>query len=640
MKKFKAILFPLLAAFTLATSVSCNNSDNTATETETQNIKFTITTKNSDLFAGSATELNGVTYDAGTTVRLVATASFGYSFLGWYDGDTQITSETEYLLKLESNLELTAKWKKEFQTYALNTINTNSNAGDITVHEDSRIKENTNVTLKANPKESYKFIGWYEGDTLLSQDRIYTFTMNHNTVIQAKWESLSAFIINTINDNPESGDITSFTNQKYYDGDLVVLNAEAKDGYIFIGWYIDDILLNKSTSYSFKIYSDITLTAKWAKTYEFSTVNEDANCGTITAFTNEIFKENDEITVEATPATGYVFAGWYSQDTVVSTSPTFKFNINADLTLTAKWATSVTLTTISDNNNGYVTPYSNKSFEIGSSVTLEASGYPGYLFDGWYSKDTLVSNSATYTFTIDSNLELTAKWKVNSNIAYRQDQFTFDNDSLTYMTGIIDSNVTEIVIPEGTEGFYDDVFNFENNITSVTFPNTLEWSGGDTFAKNGEIDFYYDGDWFTFNKLERANADGMPYNHSGGNIYFLDENGSILHNGKRYSLQKDIILPEGINNLICGIFRGFNRVESLYIPASVTEFNGGWQFFNSSFKKIYYGGTQEAWNSINKNEEDSNKALKDMTIYFYSEDTPSTDGNYWHYVDGVITIWE
>ena len=712
MKKSKAILFPLLAAFTIATSVGCNNSDNNVTET--QNTQFTITTKNSDLFAGSATELNGVTYDAGTTVRLVATASFGYSFLGWYDGDTLLTSETEYLLKLESNLELTAKWKMEFQTYALNTINMNSNAGDITVHEDSRIRENTNVTLRATPKESYKFIGWYEGDTLLSQDTTYTFTMNHNTVIQAKWESLSTFIINTINDNPEFGDITSFTNQKYYDGDLVVLNAEAKDGYTFIGWFIDDILINKSPSYSFKIYSDLTLTAKWAKTFVLSTVNEDTNCGTITTFTNQTFNENDEVTLEASPQTGYCFIGWYNGDTLVSssstytfnidsdltltakwaktfilstvnedtncgtittftnqtfnendevtleaspqtgycfigwyngdtlvsTSPTFKFNINADLTLTAKWATSCTLTTVSEDNHGYVTPYSNKSFEIGSSVTLEASGYPGYLFDGWYSKDTLVSNSATYTFTIDSNLELTAKWKVNSNIAYRQDQFTFENDSLTFMTGIIDSNVTEIVIPEGTIGFYDDVFNFENNITSVTFPNTLEWSGGDTFAKNGEIDFYYDGDWFTFNKLERANADGMPYNHSGGNIYFLDENGSILHNGKRYSLQKDIILPEGINNLICGIFRGFNRVESLYIPASVTEFNGGFQFFNSSFKKIYYGGTQEAWNNINKDEENSNKALKDMTIYFYSEDTPSTDGNYWHYVDGIITIWE
>ena len=564
MKKSKVILFPLLAAFTIVTSISCNNSDNNVIET--QQTRFTITTKNSDLFAGSATELNGVKYDEGATVRLIATANYGYSFLGWYDGNTLITAETEYLLKLESNLELTAKWKKEFQTYALNTINTNSNAGNITVHEDSRIKENTNVTLRAIPKENYKFIGWYEGDTLLSQDSTYTFVIDHNTVIQAKWETLSTFIINTINDNPLAGTITSFTNQ--------------------------------------------------------------------------IFKKSDEITLEALPATGYVFDGWYNGDTLVSTFATYKFYPDSDLTLTAKWATSCTLTTISDNNNGYVTPYSNKSFEIGSSVTLEASGYPGYLFNGWYNGDTLVSDSSTYTFTIDSNLELTAKWKVNSNIAYRQDQFTFENDSYQSMTGIIDKNVTEIVIPEGTEGVFEDVFNYENNITSVTFPKTLEWLAGDTFAKNGEIDFYYDGDWFTFNNIYRSNADDMPYNHGGGNIYFLDENGSVLHNGKRYSLQKDIILPEGINNLVSGLFRGFNKVESLYIPASVTAFNGGWQFFNSSFKKIYYGGTQEAWNNINKDEENSNKALKDMTIYFYSEDTPSTDGNYWHYVDGIITIWE
>jgi hypothetical protein len=27
-------------------------------------------------------------------------------------------------------------------------------------------------------------------------------------------------------------------------------------------------------------------------------------------------------------------------------------------------------------------------------------------------------------------------------------------------------------------------------------------------------------------------------------------------------------------------------------------------------------------------------------IYLYSETAPSNEGNYWHYVDGNITIWE
>ena len=25
--------------------------------------------------------------------------------------------------------------------------------------------------------------------------------------------------------------------------------------------------------------------------------------------------------------------------------------------------------------------------------------------------------------------------------------------------------------------------------------------------------------------------------------------------------------------------------------------------------------------------------------YYYSETPPTGDGNYWHYVDGVVTVW-
>lgn len=34
--------------------------------------------------------------------------------------------------------------------------------------------------------------------------------------------------------------------------------------------------------------------------------------------------------------------------------------------------------------------------------------------------------------------------------------------------------------------------------------------------------------------------------------------------------------------------------------------------------------------------------LIDATRYYYSQTEPALDdeGNYWHYVDGVITIWE
>ena len=34
-----------------------------------------------------------------------------------------------------------------------------------------------------------------------------------------------------------------------------------------------------------------------------------------------------------------------------------------------------------------------------------------------------------------------------------------------------------------------------------------------------------------------------------------------------------------------------------------------------------------------------NEYFESATKYFYSEEAPTEEGNYWHYVDGVETIW-
>ena len=30
---------------------------------------------------------------------------------------------------------------------------------------------------------------------------------------------------------------------------------------------------------------------------------------------------------------------------------------------------------------------------------------------------------------------------------------------------------------------------------------------------------------------------------------------------------------------------------------------------------------------------------KNLTVYYLSENAPETEGNFWHYVDGVPTVW-
>ncbi len=83
-------------------------------------------------------------------------------------------------------------------------------------------------------------------------------------------------------------------------------------------------------------------------------------------------------------------------------------------------------------------------------------------------------------------------------------------------------------------------------------------------------------------------------------------------------------------------------LESITIPSSVTSicnyaFNGC-----AHLTSIYYEGTAEQWNEISIGDSNS---LADATCYYYSETNPFegagavTEGNYWHYVDGVPTVW-
>ena len=79
---------------------------------------------------------------------------------------------------------------------------------------------------------------------------------------------------------------------------------------------------------------------------------------------------------------------------------------------------------------------------------------------------------------------------------------------------------------------------------------------------------------------------------------------------------------------------------SVTIPGSVTSI--GERAFDCciSLTKVYYKGTAEEWNNISiNNEGDYNNYLINAARYYYSEIQPTASGNYWHYVDGVITEW-
>lgn len=117
-----------------------------------------------------------------------------------------------------------------------------------------------------------------------------------------------------------------------------------------------------------------------------------------------------------------------------------------------------------------------------------------------------------------------------------------------------------------------------------------------------------------------------------------------LHAGKNSQLK--VIRNESFLNC--------TNLKSVVLPKSMILIEGYSFYGCNKIEKVFYGGTMANWNSFltikeEKVDEDTtiikglvsggNESLLNATIYFYSASKPSSNGNYWHYVNDVPTPW-
>ncbi|MBO5714371.1 MAG: hypothetical protein J6R83_02985, partial [Clostridia bacterium] len=125
MKKFKALLMALVSVTCLAiTLTACGQNPPPAEPPAPEQYSFTFTSEDTvkgtvSAKTSSNTTINsGDKVDKGTQVTLTATANLGYSFDGWYVLTTKVSSQTEYVITINGDTTVTAKFS--VNTYALN----------------------------------------------------------------------------------------------------------------------------------------------------------------------------------------------------------------------------------------------------------------------------------------------------------------------------------------------------------------------------------------------------------------------------------------------------------------------------------------------------------------------------------------
>ena len=219
----------------------------------------------------------------------------GYTFIGWYNGESEWNFETP----VTENLTLTAKWQLNRYTITFDT------AGGSEVAPITQDYGTTITPPAAPPRTGYTFAGW---------DREIPTTMPaEDMTITARW-TVNQY---TITFKPENGGQDIVIKQDY--GTAITAPANpTKTGYTFAGW--------DKTIPSTMPAGDMAITARW-QVNQYTITFKPENGG------QDIVIKQDygtAITAPANPTkTGYTFAGW--DKTIPSTMPA------GDMAITARW---------------------------------------------------------------------------------------------------------------------------------------------------------------------------------------------------------------------------------------------------------------------------------------------------------------
>jgi hypothetical protein len=121
------------------------------------------------------------------------------------------------------------------------------------------------------------------------------------------------------------------------------------------------------------------------------------------------YDEGTEVTITATPAEGYEFAGWEGND---STEASLTVTLGANTTLNALFEAVVQYTVNINSDEGGSVSIESGLFTEGAELTIVATADEGYEFLGWYGygQDDIFGYDSTLSLIINGNEEINARF--------------------------------------------------------------------------------------------------------------------------------------------------------------------------------------------------------------------------------------
>lgn len=307
------------------------------------------------------------TVEWGTLATLTAKANANYEFKGWFTdpqcsikadskilNNCQYTDKTVETVAIKNDLTLYAKFSdvssRQVTANAVFGGNIVDTAGTVKAGNSQEgatstavVTNGDSVTLVANTKLNYEFMGWYSNrectNSVASEQQLVLTNVDADCEYYALFKLQSFSVKAVVDDNsvgtvkftaPEVvGPSTAVTVSVDYDGSATFVATPA-EGYDFDGWYNDNDssdtpVSSEATYVCNNIKDSFTLHARF-KLKEFdvkaSAVLNGAvsnACGTVqvgdtaaASTVSTVAKWGESVALTATPKSGYSFSGWYT----------------------------------------------------------------------------------------------------------------------------------------------------------------------------------------------------------------------------------------------------------------------------------------------------------------------------------------
>ena len=479
-----------------------------------------------ELNGGTNAETNPDTYNIeNLPLTLADPTKAGYTFLGWYNGETKVT---EVPAGTTGEFKVEAKWQINEYTISYDLA---EGAWEGTAGVGSYTIESEDIVLPNAVRNGYKFLGWYNVD-----EKVETITKGStgNLELVAKWE-IEKYSINyelnggafdsvaeiskdakhtfTISDYLTFAAATGYKNALVNKAGgrwwaYVVLQKTAVPGLykvvqmangstkiteqydMLITWHsslkdtaaktILNGMLNNSGAYVGSYIKVSNVPAEKTADCNITAEVFDKDAIEIKDSSVKSYTIEDEVTLATPTKEGQVFLGWYIGENKVET---IAKGSTGEVTVTAKWYNPNAELTLNCELNGGTLPEGAviKFISKDGLATLPTPEKAGYTFKGWYADAECTQLVTSIEAGLSENPTVYAAWQINTyKITYETNGGEFQVDKTVPLYDSFEDLVA---------AFLSDYASFYNisGLTAASFFGKTNQYGPYGFFKNAEM---------------------------------------------------------------------------------------------------------------------------------------------------------